>query len=97
MNFATSVRCDDVAAGCLAGGLQLSLAFNTPNSIHCSPPSGVISTFFRSLQGTKPSQQQIKAITKQVLLSPADVEMWIEHISTVQLDRKRGAARAAAT
>lgn len=82
---------------CCGHYLDPEKAFSTPNSMATSPPSGVISNLFRSLQGAKPSQQQIKATAQQVLLSPADVEMWLEHISTVQLNRKRGAAKAAAT
>ena len=82
---------------CYGHYLDPEQAYSTPTSIATSPPSGVISDLFKSLHGAKPSQQQIKDTAEQVLLSPADVEMWLEHISTVQLNRKRGAAKAAAT
>lgn len=79
---------------CYGHYLDPEQAYSTPTSIATSPPSGVISDLFKSLHRAKPSQQ-IKDTAEQV--SPADVEMWLEHISTVQLNRKRGAAKAAAT
>ena len=81
---------------CYGHYLDPKQACNTPNSIPTSPPSATISDLFKA-QDTKPSQQQIKVTAEQVLLSPADVEMWLDHMSTVQLNRKRGAAKAAAT
>ena len=83
---------------CYGHYLDPEQTYTTPTSMATSPPSGVILDLFKSLHGAKPSQQQIKDTAEQVLLSPADVEMWLEHIiSTVQLNRKRGAAKAAAT
>ena len=52
---------------------------------------------FNNLKGAKASEQQLKAISQEVLLPCAEVEMWLEHLSTVQQNRKRGAAKAAAT
>ena len=56
-----------------------------------------ISNLFKALREAKASPQQVQATAEQVLLSPADVEMWLQHLSMVQLNRKRGAAKAAIT
>ena len=50
-----------------------------------------------SLKGAAPSEQQLEAISCQVLLPCAEVKMWLDHLSTVQQNRKRGAAKAAET
>ena len=61
------------------------------------PSIGSNLTVFNSLKGVAPSQQQLEVISRQVLLPCAEVKMWLDHLSTVQLNRKRGAAKAAET
>lgn len=51
----------------------------------------------KSLKGVTPSQQQLQVISRQVLLPCAEVKMWLDHLSAVQLNHKRGAAKAAET
>ena len=38
-----------------------------------------------------------RIFSRQVLLPCAEVKMWLDHLSTVQQNRKRGAAKAAET
>ena len=37
----------------------------------------------------------LESISRQVLLPCAEVQMWLDHLSTVQQNRKRGTAKAA--
>ena len=61
------------------------------------PPSAVILNFFNTLRGASPSQRELEAISCQVLLLCEEVNMWLDHLSTVQYNRRRGAAKAAET
>ena len=61
------------------------------------PPSQILKEEFDRLQSHKPSDDCIRAVAKQVLLPTEEVEMWFEHLATVQRNRKRGAEKAAAT
>ena len=44
-----------------------------------------------------PSESEIKALAKSVLLPEEEVKIWVDHLETVAANRKRGAAKAAAT
>lgn len=72
-------------------------AVNIPSTLSVAPPSTVLLNFFNSLKGLKPTQKQLEAVSRQVLLPCSEVELWLNHLTTIQENRKRGAAKAAET
>lgn len=42
-------------------------------------------------------ENMINNIAKQVLLTPNEVKMWLQHLKAIKLRRKEGAKKAAAT
>ena len=61
------------------------------------PPCTYLKEKFDGLGHHPPSESECDDIAKAVLLLPEQVSLWFEHLHTVQENRKRGAARAAAT
>ena len=61
------------------------------------PPSTYLKEKFDGLGHYPPSESECDDIAKAVLLLPEQVSLWFEHLHTVQENRKRGAAHAAAT
>ncbi|XP_065903776.1 uncharacterized protein [Dysidea avara] len=51
---------------------------------------------FQGLNG-EPSPSFIAELAKKCLLPPDEVSFWFEHLQQIQKNRKRGAAKAAAT
>ena len=43
------------------------------------------------------TDEQVQEIAKNVLLSPDEVKMWLDHLQTVRDNRRRGAQKAAET
>ena len=62
---------------------------------HLKPPSVVIKEFIA--HNDSPNDQELSELAKSVLLSVEDVKLWVEHLQVVARNRKRGAAKAAAT
>ena len=54
---------------------------------------------FQSMKKEKtiPTESDIKAIAEKTLLPPVEVQMWLEHLQQVDLNRRLGAAKAAET
>ncbi len=61
------------------------------------PPSIVLKNYFLSLKGSEPEERMISEVAKKTLLSPDEVKLWLDHLKTVETNRKRGAAKAAQT
>lgn len=61
------------------------------------PPSTILKEFFQKLHSKEPSQDQIQSIAEKTLLSVSEFLMWLEHLKTVDVNRKRGAVKAAET
>ena len=61
------------------------------------PPSGLLKQAFQALHKYPPSHDECVALSKKVLLSPDQVRIWLEHLHTIEQNRKRGAKCAAAT
>ena len=53
------------------------------------PPSQVLKEAFTELNGDL-TDDDIKRLSKSTLLAPEEVEMWIEHLKTLQQNRRRG-------
>ena len=47
------------------------------------PPSVILKLEFAKLKGTSPSSSFIENVARKVLLSPAEVSMWFDHLQTV--------------
>ena len=60
-------------------------------------PSVVLKEKFKQLGDSEHTESVISDIAKSVLLSPHNVKIWFKHLQTVDQNRKRGAAKAAAT
>ena len=63
---------------------------STGTSAMVKPPSQVLKEAFTELNGDL-TDDDIKRLT---LLAPEEVEMWIEHLKTIQQNRRRGAEKA---
>ena len=61
------------------------------------PPSTLLKQFHHKLEGKSPTQAQLLEMAKKCLLPVHEVEMWLEHLSTIAENRKRGALKAAET
>ena len=60
------------------------------------PPSMVLKEFFLK-HGDNPSEAHLENVAKETLLSVNEVQLWMQHLKTVDDNRKRGAAKAART
>ena len=72
---------------------------NLQSSVSCavsSTPSTVIAATLKSCRGTMPDDQ-MKELARKVLLPTEEVRWYIEHLETVQENRKKGARKAAET
>ena len=62
------------------------------------PPSVVLKEMFSQLpQGAVLTEEFIENAARAVLLPCSEVQMWFEHLKVINENRKRGAAKAAAT
>jgi hypothetical protein len=59
------------------------------------PPSTVLKNVFSKLKEYPPSQEIIESAAKKALVTPNIAQLWLEHLHTVMLNRKRGAKKAA--
>ena len=87
--------------GFCAGHYRSSVPTDTTDSVAlCAtshPPSSMLKELFNKLQGRPITDQFVHDAAKEVLLTPEEVCIWLEHLSTVLQNRRRGAAKAAAT
>ncbi len=61
------------------------------------PPSQILKQAFIDLKGKEPSETDVEKMSKATLLPPGEVKIWLDHLQTIQTNRKRGAEKAAAT
>ena len=61
------------------------------------PPSAIIREVFERHKDCPLTEDEITSTSKDVLLSPNEVKMWLAHLQTVKNNRKRGAKKAALT
>ena len=61
------------------------------------PPSVILKEFFTSLQGSEPTDGVLTDVASKTLLPTSEVRIRLDHLKTVELNRKRGASRAAMT
>ena len=60
------------------------------------PPSATIKQRFMDLNGIPVTEKFVETVAKEVLLTVAEVNIWLDHLTTVFENRKRGAAKSAA-
>ena len=89
--------CNDCGGQCHGHFLKPEQAIGSTLSAMRHPPSTLLKEFHQSLKGASPTQAQLLEISKKCLLPINEVEMWLEHLSTIAANRKRGAAKAAET
>lgn len=63
-------------------------------SVNIDPPSIQLKEFF---VGPEPTDGELEEIAANCLLPKDDVVMWLQHLKTIQENRKRGASKAAET
>ena len=61
------------------------------------PPSVLLKQIFSGIRDGEVSDELVSSAARRVLLSTSDVKMWLEHLAEVMRNRKRGAAKVAAT
>ena len=61
------------------------------------PPSMEIQQFFIQLKDQQPTEDELTAVAKKVLLPISEVQMWLDHLHEVHKNRQRGATKAAET
>ena len=86
--------------GFCAGHYRVEMVDTTDQSAMKSlapPPSLILKSDFSKLSTYPPSETFVKEEAEKVLLTPDDTRIWMDHLNTVLLNRKRGAAKAAAT
>ena len=83
-------NCPDCGGACSGHYLKPEKALQSSLSPMVQPPSITLKLEFAKLNSTSPSSASIEDIARKVLLSPAEVSMWFEHLRTVSDNRKRG-------
>ena len=68
--------------------------FESTSPAMVKPPSQVIKEAFNLLKG-KITVEVVLDLSKSTLLPPEEVRIWIDHLQTIQVNRKRGAEKAA--
>ena len=89
----------DKCAGIICSGhfLMPEKAEVSTLPVMCKPPSAITKQGFISLKDQHPSDAFIQDMARQCLLPSDEVQIWIEHLSQVQRNRKRGVQKAAET
>lgn len=82
--------CIDCKGLCAGHYLEPKEALESPGAVASSPPSTVIQKAFRTGQVVE------EKLAEDVLLPSHEVKLWLDHLKTVQ-ENRRGAAKAAET
>ena len=73
---------------CSGNFLRPEQVLETSETPMVKPPSVILKEFFSSLQGSTPTEAMVH---QKTLLPVAEVELWLEHLKTVETNCKRGA------
>ncbi len=90
-----STDCTTCKGFCAGHFLKPEDVSDIPQMKH--PPSSILREFYSKLQGREPSEDELKVVAKEVLLPIGEVRIWLDHLTTVTVNRKRGATKAAET
>ena len=61
------------------------------------PPSIILKKVFDALETYPPEESLYQQLAERTLLKVEEVKIWLEHLNTIKLNRKKGAAKAAET
>ena len=61
------------------------------------PPSIILKDFFTLLQGSMPTDEMRTSIARKTLLPINEVRLWLEHLQTIDSNRKQEASKASDT
>lgn len=92
-----NVLCKKCTGFCAGHFMKPEEALKSDATPMSKPPSTMLKDFYSSLKQRDPTDEQLQKIAKQTLLPVGGVVMWLEHLKTVDSNRKRGAAKAAET
>ena len=90
-------NCTTCTGQCHGHFLKPNMLLDSSLSPMRRPPSAILKEFHQGLKGRTPTETELSGICKRCLLPNHEVEMWLEHLKTVQENRKRGAIKAAET
>ena len=65
--------------------------------LSASPPSGILKSEFSKFKQYPVGEDVLSQIAKKALLTTEDAKIWMDHLHSIVLNRKRGAQKAAAT
>ena len=69
---------------------KLLQLFADGKAIRCSPPSEVLLNFHKSLNGRCVEETDVNRLAKKCLLPKDDVKLWLQHLTQLSINRKRG-------
>lgn len=92
-----SPACKDCKGFCSGHFLPVEQLSPAEQQSQPDPPSLVLKQFFNELKGEEASAAAVNEVAQRVLLPPEEVQFWLQHLTTVADNRKRGAEKAAAT
>ena len=87
-------KCKELYAGHFLSSTEV-LTYTLPSM--SQPPSCMLKEFHQSLHERKPSQIMLVDIANKCMVPVKEVKFWLEHLNTVNVNRRRGAAKAAQT
>ena len=90
-------NCKTCKDSCSGHFLQPEQLITTPNLESIAPPSHTLKEFYLSLKGAEPTEDMLTALAQRTLLAVSEVTLWLDHLKSVEANRKRGATKAAAT
>ena len=90
-------NCQKCKGFCAGHFLDPNAAFSSTTSAMIQPPSSSLKEFHSSLKGAVPEQSQLEEIARKTMLSVHEVNIWLDHLTLVASNRKRGAAKAEQT
>ena len=63
-------------------------------AVRCPPPSEILADFHKSHSSGCMEDADVRMLAKKCLLSTDDVKLWLQHLTQVSINRKRGAEKA---
>ena len=87
-------------SGFCTGHYQMKSVDVTSNSalqLSSLPPSSTLKSEFSKLKDYSPQEELYHQIVKKSLQTPDDTKIWMDHLHSMTLNRRRGAQKAAAT
>ena len=91
-----SEGCDRCTRFCSGHYLKPEEAYLQRSQCVSEPPSQILLKLHKSVEGSVP-EKTVLAKAKEVQLSMSEVKFWLQHLDTIQENRKKGAQKALET